>query len=103
VLVVVQGHDHPLLFSAALATAPLHWLTAARSGTFCCQVKVRYRQADQQAQVEVQADGSARIRFDAPQRAVTPGQYAVLYEAERCIGGAVINSVVPPARLSAAA
>jgi tRNA-specific 2-thiouridylase len=66
-------------------------------------VKVRYRQADQNAQVHLDADGSARIRFDAPQRAVTPGQYAVLYEADRCLGGAVIATVVSQARLSTAA
>jgi len=103
VLVVVQGHDHALLASTELATGRMHWLTAARSGAFRCQVKVRYRQADQGAQVELLADGSARIIFDAPQRAVTPGQYAVLYEAARCIGGAVIEKVAPQARLRAAA
>ena len=43
------------------------------------------------ARVETAGDGTARIRFDEPQRAVTPGQYAVLYEAERCLGGAVIE------------
>jgi tRNA-specific 2-thiouridylase len=64
---------------------------------------VRYRQADQGARVAVASDGSAHISFDAPQRAVTPGQYAVLYEADRCIGGAVIETVAPQGRLSAAA
>jgi tRNA-specific 2-thiouridylase len=103
VLVVVQGHDHPLLSSTELATRRLHWLTEVRSGSFSCQVKVRYRQADQKAQVHLDADGSARISFDAPQRAVTPGQYAVLYEADRCLGGAIIETVVSQARLSTAA
>ena len=60
-------------------------------------------QADQAAQVESLADGRVRIRFDAPQRAVTPGQYAVLYVADRCIGGAVIDAVAPRERISAAA
>jgi tRNA-specific 2-thiouridylase len=43
------------------------------------------------------------IVFEAPQRAVTPGQYAVAYEGERCLGGAVIESLVESERLSAAA
>ncbi|HEY7887089.1 MAG TPA: tRNA 2-thiouridine(34) synthase MnmA [Steroidobacteraceae bacterium] len=94
-LVVVQGHDHPLLCSAALATGPLHWLSAARREPFPCTVKVRYRQADQPALLEPRADGSARITFETPQRAVTPGQYAVLYERDRCLGGAVIESTTP--------
>ena len=94
-LIVVQGHDHPLLFSAALATGPMHWLSAARSEPFLCTVKVRYRQADQPARLEPQPDGGARIVFERPQRAVTPGQYAVVYEGDRCLGGAVIEATTP--------
>ena len=91
VLVVVQGHDHPLLCSSELTTGPMHWLAQPRSAAFRCTVKVRYRQADQPALVEPRADGCARIVFEQPQRAVTPGQYAVLYDGERCLGGAVIE------------
>jgi tRNA-specific 2-thiouridylase len=95
VLIAVQGHDHPLLFSSALATGPLHWLSGARREPFACTVKVRYRQADQSARLEPRADGTARIVFEKPQRAVTPGQYAVVYEGERCLGGAVIEETEP--------
>jgi tRNA-uridine 2-sulfurtransferase len=102
-LVVVQGHDHPLLTSAALATDSWHWLTAPRRTAFRCTVKVRYRQSDQAAVLEPHADGSVRIEFVQPQRAVTPGQYAVAYEGERCLGGGVIASVTPLVRQSAAA
>ena len=103
VLVVVQGHDHPLLSSDALTTGVVHWLTDKPSMAFRAQVKVRYRQADQPCRVEPVDDGTARIVFDEPQRAVTPGQYVVLYDADRCLGGAVINAVVSRGRLSAAA
>jgi tRNA-uridine 2-sulfurtransferase len=103
VLVVVQGHDHPLLASTELVTGGMHWLTDTPCATFRCQVKVRYRQAEQAAQVQPRPDNSARIIFDEPQRAVTPGQYAVLYDADRCIGGAVIETVASQARFSAAA
>ena len=92
-LIVVQGQDHPLLLGAALTTGPLHWLSRPRAEPFACTVKVRYRQADQRARLEPLADGAARILFERPQRAVTPGQYAVVYEGERCLGGGVIESV----------
>jgi tRNA-specific 2-thiouridylase len=103
VLVVVQGHDHPLLASSALTTGPMHWLASPRDAPFRCAAKVRYRQADQSAVFEPRPDGTARIVFDQPQRAVTPGQYAVVYEGERCLGGAVIETVIPPAAHQAAA
>ena len=97
-LIVVQGHDHPLLASSALTTGP-HALAerAAATAPFACTVKVRYRQADQAATLEPRADGTARIVFETPQRAVTPGQYAVLYDGDRCLGGAVIETVEPHA------
>ncbi len=94
-LIVVQGHEHPLLFSSSLTTGPLHWLTRRSMEALPCSVKVRYRQTDQAAILEPQSDGTARITFAAPQRAVTPGQYAVAYERERCLGGGVIEAVTP--------
>ncbi len=102
-LIVVQGHDHPLLRSSALTTGPMHWLISARTAPFRCTIKVRYRQVDQPALFEPRADGTARILFDEPQRAVTPGQYAVAYEGDRCLGGAVIETVVPMSAQQAAA
>jgi len=92
-LIVVQGHDHPLLLGSALTTGPVHWLSRPRPKPFPCTVKVRYRQADQPALLEPLPGEAARIVFQTPQRAVTPGQYAVVYEGERCLGGAVIESV----------
>ena len=66
-------------------------------------MKVRYRQSDQAARLEPDAEGGMAVVFEEAQRAVTPGQYAVAYEGERCLGGAVIESLAPAARLSAAA
>jgi tRNA-specific 2-thiouridylase len=96
-LVVVQGHDHPLLSSTSLTTGAMHWLIERRTAPFRCTVKVRYRQPDQPATVEPLPDGTVHIHFDTAQRAVTPGQFAVLYENERCIGGGVIETVAPAA------
>jgi tRNA-uridine 2-sulfurtransferase len=92
-LVVVQGHDHPLLSSHTLITEPLHWLKLPPTEAFRCTVKVRYRQPDQAATLEPLANGAARVVFDRPQRAVTPGQYAVVYDGDRCLGGGIIESV----------
>jgi tRNA-specific 2-thiouridylase len=94
-LVAVQGHDHPLLVSRALATGPCNWLVQPGAAEFDSQIKVRYRQADQSCHATVRADGAVDVRFDDPQRAVTPGQFAVLYDGERCLGGGVIEQTRP--------
>jgi tRNA-specific 2-thiouridylase len=100
-LVVVQGHDHALLSSRALTTAAFHWLSGPPDAELRCTVKVRYRQADQLATLVPQPDGTASIMFDTPQRAVTPGQYAVVYDNDRCLGGAVIEQTTPAAKSAA--
>jgi len=82
-----------MLHTTALATGTWHWLAPPRPEAFRCNVRVRYRQSEQAARLEVGGDGSARIFFEQPQRAVTPGQYAVAYDGERCLGGGVIESV----------
>ncbi|MDH4110786.1 MAG: tRNA 2-thiouridine(34) synthase MnmA, partial [Gammaproteobacteria bacterium] len=51
----------------------------------------RYRQPDQACTVQEDAPGRLEVRFDVPQRAVAPGQYAVFYAGDRCLGGAVID------------
>src|SRR5262249_34578948 len=102
-LVVVQGHDHPLMSSRALTTGPMHWLGEPPEATLPCTVKVRYRQPDQPATCAPLADGMARIAFDTAQRAVTPGQYAVVYVGERCLGGGVIETVAQAANNRVAA
>jgi tRNA-uridine 2-sulfurtransferase len=102
-LLVVQGHDHPQLFSTGLESGRWHWLAPLRGAAFDAGVKLRYRQTAQPAHLEARADGTLRVLFAHPQRAVTPGQYVVAYEAERCLGGAVIESVTRAALRSAAA
>lgn len=91
VLTVVQGHDHPWLLSRSLQTEAAHWLIDVPATPLRCGVKIRYRQADQMATVLPQAGGGLHIHFDEAQRAVTPGQFAVLYDGARCLGGAVIS------------
>lgn len=94
VLVVVQGDEHPSLYSRGLIARELHWISGQRpSMPLRCHAKTRYRQADQACLVETTTDGY-RITFDEPQRAVTPGQYAVLYAGEECLGGGVIDELL---------
>jgi len=90
-LVAVQGHDHPMLTSRALATGPCNWLVRPGKPEFESHIKVRYRQADQACQATLGSDGAISVRFTEPQRAVTPGQFAVLYDGDRCLGGGVIE------------
>lgn len=89
-LIVVQGHDHPLLLSRALRTGAANWLAPAPADAARLMVRVRHRQPPQAAIFSRAASGFA-LTFEEPQRAVTPGQYAVLYEGERCLGGGVIE------------
>jgi len=100
-LIAVQGHDHPLLVSRSLLTGPCNWLVEPRNSEMHAQIKVRYRQADQGCHATFRPDGSLAVQFTEPQRAVTPGQFAVLYDGERCLGGGVIVRTTPEgARLS---
>jgi tRNA-specific 2-thiouridylase len=92
-LVVDQG-ETPLLSSDRLTTGPVHWLNDPPAGlsTGCrLAAKVRYRQADQPCSVRTSGGGAVEVRFDIAQRAVTPGQFVVFYDGERCLGGAAID------------
>lgn len=91
VLIVDQGVDSEWLMSRQLASETAHWVTGAPPGrVFQCSAKTRYRQRDEPCTVSVQEDGSVDVRFDAAQRAVTPGQSVVFYQNDECLGGAVI-------------
>jgi len=93
IVYVDQGHDSPWLMSRRLDSETMHWIAGQAPATgLRCTAKTRYRQADEACEVEVLADGSLRLHFDQPQRAVTPGQSVVLYDGDVCLGGAVILS-----------
>jgi tRNA-specific 2-thiouridylase len=94
-LIVVQRHEQWRLQSQRVLIGPIHWLCEARHADFRAEVKLRYRQPAQPATVHLRAHGAALLEFDQGQRAATPGQYAVLYEGERCLGGAVIEAAEP--------
>ena len=89
VLVVVQGHAHRALLSSALQADDVSWIagTVPTAGRFAA--KTRYRQADAACDFTPTEAGFS-LDFDVPQWAVTPGQSAVLYDGEVCLGGGAI-------------
>jgi|TARA_B110000908_G_scaffold149284_1_gene182411 tRNA-specific 2-thiouridylase len=97
VLVVVQGGEHPLLFSDNLRVSEFHWINGLpeaisenQDAEFTCQAKTRYRQPDQACRV-TKKSGSYTVRFSVPQRSLTPGQSVVLYQKNICLGGGIIE------------
>lgn len=89
-LIVVQGHDHPLLLKPSLTASQLTWINEAPGTEFSATAKTRYRQVDQPCQVKIEND-TMHIDFDTPQRAITPGQSVVLYQDDICLGGGIIK------------
>jgi tRNA-specific 2-thiouridylase len=88
---LVVSQDPEDLNSDWLVTRAINWLVPAPELPFRCSAKVRYRQVDQPCSVRRANDGGYRIEFEAPQRAVTPGQYVCLYADSLCLGGGVID------------
>ncbi|NCB48765.1 MAG: tRNA 2-thiouridine(34) synthase MnmA, partial [Clostridia bacterium] len=93
-LIASQGEDDMLYRSSLIATN-FNWIPKIpNEKNFNCFAKFRYRQPDQKVSVNIQRGGKVEILFKEKQRAVTPGQYVVLYdEQERCLGGGVIDNI----------
>ncbi len=93
-LLVAQGEDHPALYSIEAECSDLTWVTEApvpEGVPFECTCKYRYRQTDTPVTAMWQGD-RLYLKAQHPQRAVTPGQSAVLYQGEVCLGGGIIES-----------
>ena len=88
-LLVAQGLNHPSLFYSELVADTLSFV--GREPPKKCHAKIRYRQNDQACVVKVIGD-RAYVKFDVPQRAITPGQSIVFYDQDVCLGGGVIIS-----------
>ncbi len=92
VLIVVQGNNHPLLFSNKLSTGKIHWINQQIPELpLKCMAKTRYRQADQSCLVSPLNAETFLVEFDQAQRALTPGQSVVFYDDDICLGGGVIE------------
>lgn len=91
---VVLGEEKEL-YKQSLLAGDFNWISGeAPAGDFVCKVKIRYRQQEQPATVHPRPDGKVEIVFDAPQRAITPGQAAVLYDGDCVLGGGTIESAL---------
>jgi len=88
-LTVVQGSGHPLLFRSGLTAGHLDWVAGSPPPRANLMAKIRYRQPDVACTVSLH-ENQAEVRFDLPQRAVTPGQSIVFYDGLRCLGGGII-------------
>jgi tRNA-specific 2-thiouridylase len=87
---VVLGKREELLASG-LSASRVNWLVEPPAGPLACQVKIRYRHKAAPATVTSLPNSQARVEFEAPQSAVTPGQAAVFYQGSRVLGGGWIN------------
>lgn len=96
ILIVVQG-EHPLLYADSLEATEASWIgvpprEVVSGQSFRCKVKIRYRQPDQACEVLTTSDRRIIVNFEEAQRAVAPGQFAVFYDGDRCLGGSVIDA-----------
>jgi tRNA-specific 2-thiouridylase len=91
-LTVVQGHDHERLLSRSLAAGDASWIAGSPPGELDgLGAKTRYRQADAACSLRVHDGTAFDLDFASPQWAVTPGQSAVVYRGDECLGGGVIR------------
>jgi tRNA-specific 2-thiouridylase len=96
-LIVDQGDTHLLMSCGLIAKEPA-WVGQAPPRLdrgFECTAKIRYRQEDQRCQVTATGGGALEVRFQDPQRAVAPGQFVVFYADQQCLGGAIIDQLLP--------
>ena len=91
-LIVSQGEDD-LLFSDGLFATDINWIPEKpEKEEFECYAKFRYRQPDQKVKVKITGESTIQVDFDQKQRAITQGQFVVLYDSKGiCLGGGIID------------
>ena len=92
-LLVVQGSEHPELFRGELHVGELRWLATEPAGIadgLDVDARIRHRHTPAACRVRRLDDGRVHVRFHLPQKSPTPGQYAVFYRGDECLGGGVI-------------
>ena len=91
-LIVVQGHEHPLLMASAFEVEDLCWLAAPAGTTLDCGVQVRHRSGDVPCRLEIDAT-RVSVTPHRPIRALAVGQYAAFFAGPECLGGGVVTGV----------
>jgi tRNA-specific 2-thiouridylase len=89
-LYVVEGHDHPWLLSPTLQAGQVSWVDEHPPIPGAYAAKTRYRQADASCVLGAVSYPAFELSFTEQQWAVTPGQSAVLYDGDVCLGGGII-------------
>jgi tRNA-specific 2-thiouridylase len=92
-LIVVQGSGHPALSRAELHVGELRWLASEPTGIadgLDLDARIRHRHTPAPCRVRRLDDGRVHVKFREPQKSPTPGQYAVFYRGDECLGGGVI-------------
>lgn len=94
-LIVAQGTHHPMLYAQGLVCGEIHWISNHQNELpLTCYAKTRYRQTEFPCVISPENDHQHYVMFSSPQRAVTPGQYIVFYDKNRCLGGATIEQII---------
>ena len=93
ILYAVQGADNPKLFVSGLTAENWNFINPPEEQDFRCSVKIRYRQSEKACSVSVRGEHGTVV-FDEPQSGAAPGQAAVFYDGEECLGGAIIGSTL---------
>ena len=99
-LIVAQGERNPWLLSEGLCTEMATWIASPPKNDSLIEFRVRHRQPLQEGHIHLDDSHQIRIRFEHPQRAVTPGQSVAIYRGEECLGGAVIAAAMGGQRAS---
>ncbi|ENH97077.1 tRNA (5-methylaminomethyl-2-thiouridylate)-methy ltransferase [Gracilibacillus halophilus YIM-C55.5] len=94
ILYVGEGYHNDALYSDGLLATEINWINETPLEPFTCTAKFRYRQKDSVVTVYPQSDMTAKVVFEQPERAVTPGQAVVFYQDEVCLGGGTIDEIM---------
>ncbi|HEY1459883.1 MAG TPA: tRNA 2-thiouridine(34) synthase MnmA [Casimicrobiaceae bacterium] len=101
-LIVVQGHDDPRLYAHRIEAGAMHWIAGLPPAAGKpLSAMTRYRMKPASCRIGVEDEQRCQVDFAQPQWAPTPGQYVVVYDADVCLGGAVIERSLTPAATEA--